>query len=73
MHKQQSKEQCRLVVTRISTLLAVGLYPTIVSYQLALWEAAFSLCTKASLLVGTLSLLPVILTYSSWSCWVFRR
>ena len=28
--------------------------------------------TQAFLLVGTLFLLPVILTYSSWSYWVFR-
>jgi hypothetical protein len=28
--------------------------------------------TQAFLLVGTLLLLPVILTYSAWSYWVFR-
>jgi cytochrome d ubiquinol oxidase subunit II len=51
---------------------AVSLYPMIVSYQLTLWQAASSPPTKASLRVGTLFLLPVILTYSSWSRWVFR-
>jgi cytochrome d ubiquinol oxidase subunit II len=44
----------------------------IVPYQLTLWEAASSPRTQAFLLVGTLFLLPIILTYSGWSYWVFR-
>jgi cytochrome d ubiquinol oxidase subunit II len=35
-------------------------------------EAASSPRTQALFLVGTLFLLPVILTYSGWSYWVFR-
>ena len=52
--------------------MAISLYPMIVPYQLTLWEAASSPRTQAFLLVGTLFLIPVILTYSSWSYWVFR-
>jgi cytochrome d ubiquinol oxidase subunit II len=52
--------------------IAISLYPMIVPYQLTLREAASSPRTQAFLLVGTLFLLPVILTYSSWSYWVFR-
>jgi len=52
--------------------MAISLYPMIVPYQLTLWDAASSPRTQAFLLVGTLFLLPVILTYSSWSYWVFR-
>jgi cytochrome bd ubiquinol oxidase subunit II len=52
--------------------MAISLYPMIVPYQLTLWEAASSPRTQAFLLVGTLFLLPVILTYSGWSYWVFR-
>ncbi|MCC8943561.1 cytochrome d ubiquinol oxidase subunit II [Bradyrhizobium sp. Arg62] len=52
--------------------IAISLYPMIVPYQLTLWEAASSPRTQAFLLVGTLFLLPVILTYSGWSYWVFR-
>jgi cytochrome d ubiquinol oxidase subunit II len=52
--------------------MAISLFPMIVPYQLTLWEAASSPRTQAFLLVGTLFLLPVILTYSSWSYWVFR-
>jgi cytochrome d ubiquinol oxidase subunit II len=52
--------------------MAISLFPMIVPYHLTLWEAASSPRTQAFLLVGTLFLLPVILTYSSWSYWVFR-
>ena len=50
--------------------IAISLYPTIV--PLTLWDAASSPRTQAFLLVGTLLLLPIILTYSAWSYWVFR-
>jgi len=52
--------------------IAVSLFPMIVPYHVTLWEAASSPRTQAFLLVGTLFLLPVILTYSAWSYWVFR-
>ena len=43
--------------------MAISLYPMIVPYQLTLWEAASSSRTQAFLLVGTLFLIPVILTF----------
>ncbi len=52
--------------------LAISLWPMIVPYHLTLWQAASNPSTQAFLLVGTLFLLPVILTYSGWSYWVFR-
>jgi cytochrome d ubiquinol oxidase subunit II len=52
--------------------IAISLFPMIVPYHFTLWEAASSPRTQAFLLVGTLFLLPVILTYSAWSYWVFR-
>ena len=52
--------------------LAISLFPMIVPYHFTLWDAASSPRTQAFLLVGTLVLLPVILTYSGWSYWVFR-
>jgi cytochrome bd ubiquinol oxidase subunit II len=52
--------------------LAISLFPMIVPYHFTLWEAASSPRTQAFLLVGTLFLLPIILTYSAWSYWVFR-
>jgi cytochrome bd ubiquinol oxidase subunit II len=52
--------------------LVISLFPMIVPYHFTLWEAASSPRTQAFLLVGTLVLLPIILTYSGWSYWVFR-
>jgi cytochrome bd ubiquinol oxidase subunit II len=52
--------------------IAISLWPMIVPYKFTLWEAASSPATQAFLLVGTLSLLPIILMYTGWSYWVFR-
>jgi cytochrome d ubiquinol oxidase subunit II len=52
--------------------LGISLFPMIVPYRFTLWQAASSPDTQAFLLVGTLTLLPVILVYSGWSYWVFR-
>jgi cytochrome d ubiquinol oxidase subunit II len=52
--------------------LAISLWPMIVPHRFTLWEAAASPSTQAFLLVGTLLLLPIILTYTAWSYWVFR-
>lgn len=52
--------------------IAISLYPMIVPYHFTLWEAASSERTQAFLLVGTLTLLPIILMYTGWSYWVFR-
>jgi len=52
--------------------IAISLWPMIVPFHYSLWEAASSESTQAFLLIGTLLLLPIILTYSAWSYWVFR-
>src|SRR5262249_9107151 len=52
--------------------IVISLFPMIVPYHFTVWEAASSARTQAFLLVGTLFLLPVILTYTAWSYWVFR-
>jgi cytochrome d ubiquinol oxidase subunit II len=52
--------------------LAISLFPYVVPHTLTLWEAAGSPSTQAFMLVGTLFLLPIILTYTGWSYWVFR-
>jgi cytochrome bd ubiquinol oxidase subunit II len=49
-----------------------GVSPMIVPFKVTVWEAAASPSTQAFLLVGTLLLLPIILTYTGWSYWVFR-
>ncbi|MGE0222543.1 MAG: cytochrome d ubiquinol oxidase subunit II [Acetobacteraceae bacterium] len=52
--------------------LGISLWPMIVPGQFTLWEAAAAPSTQAFLLVGTLVLLPIVLTYTGWSYWVFR-
>jgi cytochrome bd ubiquinol oxidase subunit II len=52
--------------------IAISLWPMIVPHSYTLWQAASSEGTQAFLLIGTLFLLPVILTYTAWSYWVFR-
>ncbi len=52
--------------------IAISLWPMIVPGHFTLYEAAASQSTQAFLLIGTLFLLPVILTYTAWSYWVFR-
>jgi cytochrome d ubiquinol oxidase subunit II len=43
--------------------LAISMWPTIVPYQVGIWEAAASPSTQAFMLVGTLFLLPIILIH----------
>jgi len=52
--------------------LGISLWPNVVPHTISLWDAAASAKSQAFLLVGTLFLLPVILTYTAWSYWVFR-
>lgn len=52
--------------------LAISLFPYVIPHSVTLWEAAGSPSTQAFMLVGTLFLLPIILTYTGWSYWVFR-
>jgi cytochrome bd ubiquinol oxidase subunit II len=52
--------------------IAISLWPMIIPHHFSLWQAASSPSTQAFLLIGTLSLLPVILMYTAWSYWVFR-
>jgi len=52
--------------------LAISLFPYIVAPNITLWDAAAAPQSQAFLLIGTLFLLPIILTYTGWSYWVFR-
>lgn len=52
--------------------LAISLFPYIVPHEITLEDAAAAPNTQAFLLLGTLFLIPIILTYTGWSYWVFR-
>jgi cytochrome bd ubiquinol oxidase subunit II len=58
----------------VLTYLGVGLsrWPTVIPHHYTLWQAASSPSTQIFLLLGLVTLLPVILLYSGWSYWVFR-
>jgi cytochrome bd-type quinol oxidase subunit 2 len=52
--------------------LGISLWPMAVPYQITLWDAAAGPSAQTFLGLGTMFLLPVILTYTGWSYWVFR-
>lgn len=52
--------------------LGVSVWPYVVPHTITLWDAAASPRSQAFLLVGTLFLLPIVLTYTGWSYFVFR-
>ena len=52
--------------------LAISLFPYVVPHTITLWDAAAAPSSQAFLLLGTLFLLPIVLTYTGWSYWVFR-
>ena len=58
----------------VMTYLGVGIsrFPMVIPHHYTLWQAASSPSTQIFLLVGLVTLLPVILLYSGWSYWVFR-
>ena len=52
--------------------LGISIFPMVVPYTVDLWQAAATPKSQAFLMLGTLFLLPIILTYTAWSYWVFR-
>ncbi len=52
--------------------LLISIYPNIVPPALTIWAASSPPTSQGFLLVGVLILLPIILTYSALSYWVFR-
>ncbi len=52
--------------------LGISTYPHIIPPDIDIWEAAAQLESQLFLLLGVLFLLPVILTYTAYSYWVFR-
>lgn len=52
--------------------IAISLWPYAVPRHYTLWEAASAPSAQVFLGVGTVFLLPIIVTYTAWSYWVFR-
>ncbi len=54
------------------TGLIISLWPYVAPPSISLWDAAAAPVAQEFLLIGTMFLLPVILSYVFWSYWVFR-
>ena len=52
--------------------LGVSMWPYLVPRHLTIWESAAPPTSQAFLLVGVVILIPVILSYTAYSYWVFR-
>ncbi len=62
--------QCLFVLSYIG--LVISFYPYIVPSSVTLWAAAAPENSLKFLLVGAVFLIPIILTYTIYSYWVFR-
>ncbi|CAG9177958.1 cytochrome d ubiquinol oxidase subunit II [Cupriavidus pampae] len=54
------------------TGLAISVWPNIIPPEVSIWQAASPPQSQGFILVGALFIVPIILTYSSWSYYVFR-
>jgi cytochrome d ubiquinol oxidase subunit II len=52
--------------------LMVIIFPNIVPFRIALWDAASSSLSQIFVLVGACAVIPVVLGYSFFAYWVFR-
>lgn len=52
--------------------LAISLWPNVIQPDISLWEAASSPNSQLFLLLGVIFTIPIILTYTTWTYWVFR-
>ncbi|MGO4304924.1 cytochrome d ubiquinol oxidase subunit II [Cupriavidus sp. RAF12] len=54
------------------TGLAISIWPNIIPPGISIWDASSAPQSQGFALVGTLFIVPIILTYTSWSYYVFR-
>ena len=52
--------------------LGISLWPWIVPYEVTFWQAAAAPESQSLLLIGTVVMLPVILTYTGYCYYIFR-
>lgn len=52
--------------------LAISLWPNVIPPHISIWDAAAPPQSQLFTLVGTLIIIPVILTYTAWTYYVFR-
>jgi cytochrome d ubiquinol oxidase subunit II len=54
------------------TGLGISIYPYIVPRAITIWDAAAPAQSLSFMLVGTVVIIPTILSYTGWAYWVFR-
>ncbi|PUB17338.1 bd-type cytochrome oxidase subunit II [Yoonia sediminilitoris] len=52
--------------------IGISFYPMVVPPSLTIWQAAAPDRGLAFALVGTVILIPIILAYTAYACWMFR-
>ena len=52
--------------------IGVSTWPWLVPFKVSLWDAAAAPASQSLMLVGTVVLLPIILSYTAYCFWVFR-
>jgi cytochrome d ubiquinol oxidase subunit II len=52
--------------------ISLIIYPTVVPFQVSIWEAAAPNTTQIFLLTGAAIVAPVVIAYSAFAYWVFR-
>jgi cytochrome d ubiquinol oxidase subunit II len=52
--------------------LAISVFPYLVPYSITIWDAAAAPASQIFMLLGTLPLLPIILTYTGFVYYLFR-
>jgi cytochrome d ubiquinol oxidase subunit II len=52
--------------------LGISMWPLIVPPEITIWHAVAPRATQVFLLVGAVVLIPMILAYNAYACWLFR-
>ncbi len=52
--------------------LAISVWPNIIPHTVSIWEASSPVATQEFMLWGFVILIPIILSYTAYSYWVFR-
>jgi cytochrome d ubiquinol oxidase subunit II len=52
--------------------LAISIWPDVIPGRVTIWQAAAPHSSQLFMLIGALVLMPLILSYTAWSYWVFR-
>jgi cytochrome d ubiquinol oxidase subunit II len=52
--------------------LGISIWPDVIPGRVTIWQAAAPHTSQLFMLVGAAVLIPVILSYTAWSYWVFR-